>query len=536
MFFRVVTTTVLLGTTVVVQFREVGGVTDAALSALYVLIGFIYFLSFIYAVILPKWTSARVQAYIQISGDILTTTAVIFLTGGLESAFSFMYILAVINAGILLRSRGAFITASLCAILYGSLLDLHYYGYISPYMTRLSFFHIYRATDILNTILVNMGAFYLVAFLIGYLAKQAEESRIKLVQQQSDLERLEDISENIIQSIDSGLMTLGPNGEILSFNLAAELITGFRFDNIKGLTYTIVFPGLEFPEKSDTTPDQPLFWNWTYRSRHGREMFLDFHLLDLRDRSGANLGRLLVFQDRTHIRQMEEEVKRVERLATIGQLAAGIAHEIRNPLASMSGSIQMLEEELTGSEYHKRLLSIVRREMERLNHIVTDFLMFARPSPNRRLSMDLSRAVDDNLKMFELQAGLDARIRIEKKIMPDVWVMFDQNQLEQVMWNLLNNAAEAIEGGGRITVDVSMNEDPVPMATVAVTDSGSGIAPEDLQRLYDPFFTTKTGGSGLGLSIVYRIIQSGGGRIDVSSAPGLGTTFTIFIPLASSPL
>ena len=531
MLFRVVTTTFLLGTTFVVQFRHVGNVSDEALAALYSLIGSLYFLTFLYALVLPKLVQETTQANIQISGDILITTVVIYLTGGLESTFSFMYILAIINAGILLKIRGAVVAASLSAILYGALLDLHYYRYIDPYLTRFSYLDHYRATDILNTILVNMGAFYLVAILSGYLSKQTEESRQKLAESQFDLERLEDLNESIIQSIDSGLVTLGSRGEILSCNPAAERITGISFNQVKSRSYIQLFPGLTLP--SDMLPAQnpaPL-WNWTHRRKDGQELYLDMGLLQLRDRSGEHWGRLLVFQDRTALRQMEAEVERVERLAAIGELAAGIAHEIRNPLASMSGSLQMLEADLSEGGDRARLMAIIKREMERLNRIVNDFLLFARPRFGKPDPVNLSRTVEDNLKMFQNQLHPEDGINVVTQVTPEVWIYFDQTHLEQIMWNLLRNAKDAMSEGGRMTVTVGRPEKYVDMAQVAVSDTGAGISQADLNKIYDPFFTTKEGGNGLGLSIIHRILEDGKGRIEVSSLEGEGTTFTVYLPV-----
>jgi two-component system sensor histidine kinase PilS (NtrC family) len=532
MLFRVATATFLLGTTIMVHFRQVGGVSDTALSALYTLIGAIYFLTFVSAVVLPRLMGEHLQAYVQIVGDILITTAVIYLTGGLESAFSFMYILTIINAGLLLKTRGAVLTASFSAILYGTLLDLHYYRYISPYLTRFSYLDHYRATDIIITILVNMGAFYLVAVLSGYLSKQAEESRLKLQMKESDLERLEDLNESIIQSIDTGLMTLDSSGRIWSFNSAAERITGFEYAQVKGRDYREVFPDLRLGDDPGANTDLTPKWSWNYKGPDGREMILDLGLLGLKDRSNVTWGRLLVFEDKTRMKQMEEEVKRVERLAAIGEMAAGIAHEIRNPLASMSGSFQMLEADLNKEGDQGRLTAIMRREMDRLNHIVNDFLSFARPRTASPVAIDLSHVVDELLRMFVQQLGPDGNVQLIKKIKPEVLVLFDRHQIEQIMWNLLRNALEAMPAGGTLTVVVDQTGELPPMGYMRVSDTGPGISSDNMDRLFDPFFTTKAQGSGLGLSIVYRLLERGGGRIDVTSRPAEGAMFTIYLPLA----
>jgi len=532
MFFRVVTTTVLLGTTIMVQLRQAILVQDTALVALYGLIGFTYFLTVVYATILPRFTPASAQAYIQIIGDMVITTVVIYLTGGLESIFSFMYILAVINAGILLKKRGGVITASMAIIFYGTLLDLHYYGYLHPYYTRLYSPMFFRPVDVLFKILINACAFYLVAFLTGYLSQQAEESRLKLEAKQSDLERLEDLNESIIRSIATGLMTLGPGGEIFSLNPAGERILGLEFAAVKGRKHALAVPQLEIPRENVIGTGLGRPWNKAYVRADGEKLYLELALLSLRDRAGAPWGNLLVFQDKTRIRQMEEEVKRVEKLAVVGELAAGIAHEIRNPLASLSGSFQMLEADLRDDPFQNRLITIIRREVDHLSHIVNDFLLFARPRSSVSSWIDLSGTIEENLRMFEHQFDFDGRILVTRDLQPGVKVLFDPHQLEQIMWNLLRNAAEAMPGGGSITVKAGLETSDQTWAVVTVADTGQGVAPEDLPKIFDPFFTTKARGSGLGLSIVSRILEDGGGRIRVTSRPGRGTVFTIHLPVA----
>ena len=230
---------------------------------------------------------------------------------------------------------------------------------------------------------------------------------------------------------------------------------------------------------------------------------------------------------------MEAEVKRIEKLALVGELAAGIAHEIRNPLASMSGSLQMLEGEDQSESDRRRLLTIIGRELDRLNDMVDDFLRYARPHPGRPAPVDLSRLIENNLRMFQNQADLDGRIHIELDLQPGLIVYFDPHQLEQIMWNLLKNAVEAMPGGGTLYLTAGLDEEIPDMAVLAVGDTGQGIEPGNLSRIFDPFFTTKGRGSGLGLSIVHRMLEGGGGRIEADSRSGRGTWFTILLPLAS---
>ena len=530
MFFRVVTATFLLGATVLVQFRSPQQASESALTALYCLIGLNYFFTFIFALVLPKFVGEVLQAHIQLTVDILITTGIIYLTGGLESIFSFLYLLHIINAGWLIKIRGAVLTASLSAILYGGLLDLHYYRYIAPLQTKYGFLDHYRATDILNTILVNMGAFFLVGVLAGYLSKQSEETKRKLAESQSDVERLEDLNDSIIQSIDAGLVTLGPKGEIISFNPAAEAITGMSMDQVKGMHHAAVFPSLKLPPEPDGLGSPSVSWNWNLTRHDGEKFNLDVDLLRLMDRERQPWGRLLVFKDRTRLRRMEEEVARIEKLAAIGELAAGIAHEIRNPLASISGSFQMLENNFQPEGAQGRLIAIIRRELERLNVIVNDFLLFARPRPGEPTEMDLSKTVEDNIRIFRGQPELNPDLAIVSHITPDVRVVFDRHQMEQVMWNLMRNAVEAMPGGGVLSVRVEIDPDEKSLAMVSVGDTGDGILLEDQAKIFDPFFTTKEGGVGLGLAIVSRILENGGGRIELLCPPRGGSVFLVRVP------
>jgi len=532
MLFRVIFTTFLLGTTVIIQLREGGGGFYPALTRLYSLIIATYFLTFIYTLVLPRFYSVKSQAYFQSVGDVILYTAIIYLTGGIESIFSFMYILAIINASYILYRKGALIIASLAIIMYGGILDLQYYHYIKPFYTPLLPASYSPASDIFYRIIINMIAFYLTAYLSGYLSLQAEQTRQKLLSQQTDLERLERLNESIIESIDAGLLTLDPNGRVLSSNPTAERIIGHGKYQIVGRHYSEFFPELELPDREAAFPSLIKPWSYVHVRPDEQTLYLEMTLQALRDPSGASWSRLLVLQDKTDIRQMEEEVKRVEMLATLGELAAGIAHEIRTPLASMSGSIQMLGAELKENKEYQPYMKIVQREMDRLEYLVQDFLLFARPSKGSPARIDLSRTVTDIVDHFSKQTGLNGNITLSTEIRPDLFVTFDPNQLEQVLWNLLQNALDAMARGGELSVTVDTLESTPPMAGVMISDTGMGISARDISHIFDPFFTTKERGSGLGLSIVSHIVESGGGRINVFSQPQVGTTFTVSLPLS----
>jgi len=225
---------------------------------------------------------------------------------------------------------------------------------------------------------------------------------------------------------------------------------------------------------------------------------------------------------------MEDQVKRVEKLAAVGEMASGLAHEIKNPLASLSGSIQVLKEEIPYEERHDQLMEIVLRETNRISALVNDFLMFARPHPGKVKTIELSQTIADIIGLFQADSRRNRKITITKNLVKDIHISIDPDQLRQVMWNLLLNAEESIEKEG--CIDISINPIDKKYVAITVTDTGCGISEDILKLIFDPFFTRKPKGTGLGLSIVQRIVSSHNGLVDVTSAPGKGTSFMIKFP------
>jgi two-component system sensor histidine kinase PilS (NtrC family) len=228
---------------------------------------------------------------------------------------------------------------------------------------------------------------------------------------------------------------------------------------------------------------------------------------------------------RRELRTMEQHVKRVEKMAAVGEIAAGLAHEIKNPLASITGAIQLLRDDIRPDPDHDRLMQIILREADRLSSLVGSFLLYARPPCGKPEAIDLEKAVRETVDLFGKRAAADGGIRLRVSAPPGVWIVMDPAHLKQVLWNLLINAAEAIEGPGDIRVELSVAKDR--HVCLRVRDSGAGIPTEALKSIFDPFFTTKSNGTGLGLSIVQRILDAYGCRLDVDSAPGRGTTFNL---------
>jgi len=283
----------------------------------------------------------------------------------------------------------------------------------------------------------------------------------------------------------------------------------------------------------------------TFIHKIGKTLFLGFSVSPLRDNNDRVTGKTFIFQDITTFKEMEGQIKRSDRMATIGQFAAGIAHEIRNPLTSLSGSIQVLKEELELKGANRHLMDIILRESERLNNLITDFLLFAQPPRINKEKMDIGQVIDETLQLFNNSPGHNRAIKIVKELKKEIFVSGDQHQLKQLFWNLFINAAQIMANGGKLRVNLeTVNADGTsgrfqeakerempPLAKISVSDTGNGISPDEKEKIFEPFFTTKEGGTGLGLAIVHRIVENHKGSISVNSQWGKGTTFEIFLPM-----
>jgi two-component system sensor histidine kinase PilS (NtrC family) len=537
MFLRVGFVSLLLGVAIVIQVRETKTYFGEILNAHYFLIALIYFLTFIYIVALKYIKNLFKFAYLQLLIDTIFITAIIYTTGGIESIFSFLYLLNIISGGIILYRYGGMIIASLSSILYGAFLDLSYYGLIAPLGHRFLYTQEYQSSEIFYMILVNATAFYLVAFLSGFLSEQIQKSRAEVKAKQKDLADLEMLKENIIQNISSGLIALDEHNRIIVFNRGAEEI--FNVDSRDAIKKDIgdIIPRI-MPYLKVHSPHQ--FSQLSYKGKEDQQIDLLLNISYLKEYDGSNKGKILVFQDTTRIREMEQEVKRMEDMAMLGELAAGIAHEIRNPLASISGSIQVLNDSLSKEEAHinRRLMEIVLREVSRLDHLVNDFLQFARPQRIEIEEFELNQLIMDTLYLFQNSQSWSEHLDIDTKITTPLTIKSDPHQLKQVFWNIFLNASEAMPKGGLISIsakketDSTSSGESVESVRIKIEDNGPGLDQKISKDIFKPFSTTKKDGSGLGLAIVKRLIEGLGGNVSGKNAARKGTRISIRLPVS----
>ncbi|MFH1241507.1 MAG: ATP-binding protein [Pseudomonadota bacterium] len=543
MLLRVIVVSLLLGALIFIQAKETQTYFGRVQTYHYLLIATAYLVSFFYAILLKYLPHNILQAYLQLFSDTFFITAVIYCTGGIDSIFSFLYILSIISGSIILYRKGGMIIASASSILYGLLLDLQYYGVISPLATQTVYPEKHQSSYIFFAILANMVGFYVSAYLSSFLSEQARKSRVELRTKQIDFDKLEALNESIINSITSALVVMDGQNHIILFNPASENIFGQKANHVYGRALTEALPILGThlsPEKLkalSSDKDQLLFSDLTYHGSDDRTLHLRLSVSPLSLSLGSQEGKILVFQDITLIKEAEEEMKKIEGLAAIGELAAAIAHEIRNPMASISGSIEMLREGLDKDAVNGRLMDIVSREVNRLNNLINDFLLFARPKKANLMKFDLGQLILECLGLFQKSQRWSAGLSAHTDFRHPIKMESDPEQIKQVLWNLFSNAVEAMGAHGRLCVSSEMepgiSKAGRNMVKIVVRDTGTGFDKTDLSKMFTPFFTTKERGSGLGMAIVKRIVEGLKGQVVGDNHPDGGARVIIYLPITT---
>jgi len=474
-----------------------------------------YTVSLFYVLLLSFWQEYRVQASLQVLTDLIMVSLLVHETGGWDSSLNFLYPLVIIVAGILLPRVWAHLVAALAFILYGTVLELNYYGVVHSYCTTHP-----ELKTLQGLILVNLFAFLAVAYLASLLVTKLRQARVQLKDASGALEDLQILHENIVQSVSSGLITTGLDGRVTLVNNAAQKLLEYPLDQLLGKPVAGLFldplPNAELQTHAEVRFDTPGTFRKTVRVRVAA--------LNVRER-GA-LGYVYAMDDLTEIRRLEREVRIQDRLAAVGRLAAAIAHEIRNPLTSIAGSVSMLSGIPEMTEEHRHLLDIVTRESQRLNGIITDFLAYSRGKQYRFDRVDLVRLLEDTLTLIRHRMTAECTgISIENRFAaPEAWVIADGDRIKQVFWNIAENALRAMKEGGTLKVAIDRIDADWQ---ISFADTGSGMTPQQTEKIFEPFQSNFEGGTGLGLAVVYQIVQAHEGRVWARSKAGQGTTFVL---------
>jgi two-component system, NtrC family, sensor histidine kinase PilS len=477
---------------------------------------FWFSLSLFYVLLLSLWQEHRLQASLQVLTDLVLVSLVIHETGGWDSSLNFLYPLVIIVASVLLPRVWAHLVAALAFILYGTVLELNYYVVVPSYCTT------HPSLKALQAIIfVNLFAFLAVAYLAGLLTAKLRQVGVQLKDASGALESLQVLHENVIHSMSSGLITTGLDGRITLVNAAAQRLMERTAAELVGAPVKPLFvdalPAVESHHThGEVRCDTPGRFRKTLRVRVAA--------LTIPER--GDQGLVYVFDDLTELRRLEREVRMQDRLAAVGRLAAAIAHEIRNPLTSIAGSVSMLSGVPEMNEDHRRLLDIVTRESQRLNAIITDFLAYSRTKQYHFEKVDLIHLVEDTLTLMDHRMTAEKTgIRIERSFPAGAaWTLADGDKLKQVFWNLCENAVRAMKSGGVLTVGVEASGDDWQ---INFSDTGAGMTPQQTEKIFEPFQSNFEGGTGLGLAIVYQIMQAHEGKVFARSKPGQGATFVL---------
>ena len=510
---------------------------------LYGTIAFTFLATLVYAALFRFVRSPARFGAIQLATDIAIVTSLVFFSGGADSIFSFLYLPITVYGAVVFDRRGAYGTAVLASAGYGAVLLAAEPIEMASVLGGMASFE-----RVFSLWVVHTSALLLVALLSSALARELRIAGEALSESASDLVRLRHLHEHTVASLNSGLLTTDSEGRVRSLNPEAERISGYELAEVLGRDLEEVLPGVReaLSVGRETPSGGRLRARLLLAPPAGQKRHLGLASSILRDGEGLASGWVVIFQDVTEVVAMEQELRRSERLAGVGQLAADIAHEIRNPLAAISGSVEMLEAGVDGTEQdleRRRLMGIVHREIDRLNDLITEFLQFARPAPAKRTPVDLGAVVEDLVGMFE--ATRPEGVEIEVDLATRLTALADPTQVRQILWNLILNAVQAMPEGGCIRISVAeAGAEPQEAASegrneakggagfveVTVADTGIGIEPEVLERIFDPFFTTRADGSGLGLATVHRIVEANGGNLRVESSVGEGTVLRVRFP------
>ena len=482
-----------------------------------------YFSSILFGVLLSRGISPLRVARPMLANDVLLTSALVYVTGGVQSPYTFLYALTIVAAGAVAYRRGATILtgASLAAMVLVSLLgwthaiDIPVSSQIAPWeQSRLDFV---RTLAINVAALVGVGA---LAFIFGDQLKRSAETLATTRRAAADLLTLH---QDIVRSLSSGLITTTPDGEILTANHAAADILRATSGSLVGKPIATVMPALPAMLRHSMELHRADLIVPTVDD----DLTIGITVSPLRDVHDQIVGRVINFQDLTELKRLEQHARRTERMATLGQLAAGVAHEIRNPMAAISGSIELLRGSPQASEDDRALMTIVQREVQRLNVLIGDLLDYANPRPKQTVDFDLASLVDETVQVARGDKNF-SDVELTATAERPLPIHADPAKLRQVVWNLVRNAADAASSGGKhVRVEARRIAKEV---RISVIDDGPGIPEQLVGRIFDPFVTTKQRGTGLGLATCHGIVTEHGGRIDVETETGKGTKMIVTLP------
>jgi len=533
--FRVFLVTTLLGILILFDFTWPDNSIPLSYS-LYLYIALVYFTTIIYAILLHKKVNRQRFLFTQLAIDTILISILLLLTGGFYSLFFPLYYFIILGSSLFLEKQKNLALLLLCCLSYPAVIICHFSPPASKILALPQLAAAANGT-FASALFLRLASFLIFAFILWLITREHQKTREALKQKESDLAEIKRTSDHIVQSIDSGLLTIDNRMTIISLNKAGEQLLGRARASVINQRLGELLP--ELPELNrQKAPFRRHELN--YRHPAGRKLTLGYSITNLENETGQQLGKILVFQDLTELKKIEQQLKIADRLAVLGRLSASMAHEIRNPMAAIRGSVEMLHSELELEDpVHQKLMQIIMRESDRLNRLISDFLSFARQDSREQKAINLPSLLKDIIFLFRNQfPGINFTETYEPE---QQLTMGNPDQVKQVFWNLCKNSVEALGEQGSIKVSSMVKENPAgsrenseQIIEIIIEDDGPGI-PEDVAgNIFEPFFTTKKEGTGLGLFIVFQLLKLNSGSITIHNRePGPGARTTATFPLAA---
>ena len=533
--FRVFLVTILLGILILFDFTWPDNSIPLSYS-LYLYIAFVYLITLIYAVLLHKKVNRQRFLFTQLAIDTILISILLLLTGGFSSLFFPLYYFTILGSSLFLERQQNLALLLICCLSYTMVIICHFFSPARDLLALPLLAANGRGT-FASALFLRLASFLIFAFILRLITREHQKTRDELKQKENDLADVKRTSDHIIQSIDSGLLTIDNHMTIISLNKAGEQLLGRSRTSVIHQRLGELLP--ELPElNGQKAPFRRHELN--YQHPDGRRLTLGYSITNLENETGQQLGKILVFQDLTELKKIEQQLKIADRLAVLGRLSASMAHEIRNPLAAIRGSVEMLHKELELEDsVHGKLMQIILRESDRLNRLIGDFLSFARQDSREQKTINLPTLLKDIVFLFRPQfPGISFTETYEPE---QQLVTGNPDQVKQIFWNLCKNAIEALgeHGGINVSSTVKKNttgtgENGKPVIEIVIEDDGPGIPEEVAGNIFEPFFTTKEEGTGLGLFIVFQLLKLNGGTITIQNREyGPGTRTTVTFPLTA---
>ena len=528
LFARVVVLTIILSVACLLRVKGKTLILPPFTQLLY-FIATIYLFTILSTVALVKIRALTTFAYIQTTFDAILVSILVFFSGASQSIFTLLYFFPVLTGSVLLLRAGSLLMACFSTLGYALVLIIEYLGHYPAYFNHYQFSPITDYNMVLQHFAIPGLTFYLMAILASTLTGRLRETEAALTRASMNYDRLAVLNKQILDDVSTGIITVDENSRITSFNRASEEITGYKINEVIGRGLQLVMPGLG-GEKSNAVR-----LTMDLRRKDGQRIPIGYSWTKLNMPEGCGNCRVYTMQDLSQIKQMEAKIQQSQKMATIGEMAAGVAHEFRNPLAAISGASQILRSEYTEPSANQKLMNIIIRECDRLDSTIEEFLQFSKPSQPDRQWFSLHNLAQETLQLMRQKPDWDPTCAVLNDIPPTLDAHGDQDQIEQVLINLIANAAAAMEGKGgtiRLTASEETMHDGAEFTLLSISNNGPPIPTKLLGKIFEPFFTTRENGTGLGLAVVRQIVERHGGVIYVDNLPeNQGVTFTITLPL-----